>query len=485
MMIEFWQLISPYILPLYYLFIFFVVVDIILDNRNPLKTHSYLLLLVLLPILGLVVYLFFGQNIRKKKIIARRQFINRAYGEGYLTHRIKKKYPLESLQDKSLQPFERLIRFLNKDLSPFTVNNHVTILRNGEEKFPALLEALNKAKYHIHLEYYIFEIDAIGNQVAEVLMEKARSGVKVRMLVDGVGALGLKNSFFREMKKAGVEIAEFMPVLFPSFTSKINYRDHRKIVVIDGDIGFTGGMNISERYLNGPKTDPYWRDTHLLMRGESVKALQFLFMLNWQFVTQQELPEDKYLFPVMAQSGAHKVQVNGSGPHWELSSIMDTFLLAINAARNRIRIATPYFIPNESILNALYTAAKSDVKVELMIPRDSDSWIVHAASFSFLQNLLKEGVEVYLYKKGFLHSKVIIIDDVFASVGSANMDYRSFDLNHEVNTYLYDEGLVSILNEHFEADMQDAEPLTLQRWRQRKLPQKLKESVCRLMAPLL
>ncbi len=484
-MLEFWQLISPYILPLYYLFIFFVVVDIILDNRNPLKTHSYLLLLVLLPILGLVIYLFFGQTIRKKKIIAKRQFINRAYGEDYLRHRVEKKYPLESLQDKSLQPFERLIRFLNKDLSPFTLNNQVTILKNGEEKFPALIQALKNARYHIHIEYYIFEMDTVGNQVAEILKEKARAGLKVRMLVDGVGTLGLKQSFFKKMKASGIEIAEFMPVLFPSFASKINYRDHRKIVVIDGHVGFTGGMNISQRYFNGPNTHPYWRDTHLMLEGESVKALQFLFMLNWQFVTQQELPEDKYLFPVMAQTGAHKVQVNGSGPHWELSSIMDTFLLAINAARDRIRIATPYFIPNESILNALYTAAKSDVQVELMIPQDSDSWIVHAASFSFLQNLMKEGVHIYLYKKGFLHSKVMIIDDVFASVGSANMDYRSFDLNHEVNTYLYDKELVNTLNEHFELDKKETEELTLQRWKQRKLPQKLKESVCRLMAPLL
>lgn len=484
-MLEVWETISPYILLIYYIVIFFVVINLLLENRNPLKTHSYLLLLLMLPVIGALIYFFFGQHQRKRKVFAKRGLINQAFGPVYAQEHLDSKTRLNKQIIESHGQYEKLIRFLKNDLSPLSLNNKVTVLRNGEEKFPDLMEAIKGAEDHIHIEYYIFENDAIGAPFAELLIEKAMAGVEVRMLVDGVGSLALKKGFFRRMKSAGIQLAEFMPVLFPSFTSKINYRDHRKIVIVDGKIGFTGGINISDRYINNGNHTSYWRDTHLKIEGEAVKTLQFLFFLNWQFVVQHELETKQKYFPTIAETGNHCVQINASGPDWELASIMDSFLIAITSARSSVRIATPYFIPTESILDAISTVSKSDITVELMIPYESDSWIVQAASLSFIEDLLIAGINIYFYKKGFLHSKVIMIDESFASVGTANMDYRSFDLNHEVNTYLYDADLVETLSKQFEEDKLESVQISLEDWRQRGLKQKLKESVCRLLAPLL
>lgn len=483
-MLELWQTVSPYILPVYYVVIFPVVINMLLENRNPLKTHSYLLLLLLLPLFGVVIYLFFGQNIRKRKIFAKKQLINQAFGDQYFQKRIENE-SIDEVLPPELSQYERVIRFLKKDLSPLTGNNRVTLLNNGEEKFPMLIQALEQARHHIHFEYYIYEEGDIGNRIAEVLKRKAQEGVSVKMIVDGVGSLGLSKAFFQDLKATGVHIVEFMPVLFPSFTSKINYRNHRKIVVVDGMIGFTGGINISDRYINNGKYPTYWRDTHVRIEGEAVKTLQFLFLLSWQFVTQEEILPESQFFPEFTPKGKDLVQINASGPDWELASIMDSFFLAICSARKKVSIATPYFIPNESIMDAIITASKSDIQVDIIIPDIADSWIVESATKSFIKQLLEADVNVYLYKKGFLHSKVIIIDENFASVGSANMDYRSFDLNHEVNAYFYDKIIVKQLINEFEKDKLKSQLVEWQEWKNRRLYQKLKESVCRLLAPLL
>ena len=485
-MLDFWFTLSPFLLGLYYLAIFIVVINILLENRNPLKTHSYLLLLLLLPVLGLIIYLFFGQHIRKRRIFSKNQLINSAFGQKYIDEYLTPENATPIHKALVSEQFDKLIRFLSRDLSPLSENNKITLLRNGEEKFLALLEALKQAKNHIHLEYYIFTSDGIGLQISELLIAKAKEGVQVRMIVDGVGSLGLKSAYFEKMKSAGVEIFEFMPVLFPSFTSKINYRNHRKVVIIDGITSFTGGINVDDRYINNGKYPTYWRDTHIKLEGSAVKTLQFLFILNWQFVSGQPWrPTEKHFPKTEPSFGSSYVQVNASGPDWDLASIMDSFYLAINSARNSLKIATPYFIPNESIINGITTSAKSGVSVELMIPYASDSWIVQAASMSYMKLLLEAGVKVYLYKKGFLHSKTLTVDGKLAIVGTANMDYRSFDLNHEVNTYIYDPAIAIQLNQNFETDKADCEELHLSEWKKRSISKKLLESVCRLLAPLL
>jgi len=485
-MLEFWQDYSVYFFPLYIVALVYAVARLLLDNKNPLKTHSYLLLIFLLPIIGIIIYYLFGQNLRKQKIFNRRKLINQAFGEKYVEQHLDKKTPLEIPENyRPFNKYHKLINFLMNDLSPLTLYNKVRILKNGEEKFPAVKQAIKDAEDHIHIEYYIFSNDDVGGELADLLIQKAKEGVRVRIIVDGVGSLGFRRKFFKKLRSGGVEIHEFMPVLFPSFTSKINYRNHRKIIVIDGKIGFTGGINLDDRYLNNGKHTLFWRDTHLMLEGESVKTLQFLFMLSWQFITGKELNEGPNYFPTFKNKGSQPVQINASGPDWELASIMESFLLAFNAAEESIRITTPYFIPTESIMNALSTLTKSGVHVQLMIPYQSDSWIVQAASMSYVKQLLRLGIEVYFYKKGFIHAKVIIIDDNFASIGTSNMDYRSFDLNYEVNTYLYDTQLISTLHAQFEEDLLDCQKAELDEWLGRKTPMKLKESLCRLLAPLL
>jgi len=486
-MLELWNEYSPIAIPIIYAIgLVYAVITLLLENKNPLKTHSYLLLLLMLPLVGIIIYFVFGQNLRKKKIFKNRKLINQAFGEKYVEHHLDNKSPAEiPASYRPYNHYNKLINFLAGDLSPLTVNNSVTVLKNGEEKFPAVMEAIENAKDHIHIEYYIYSNDDIGGPLGDLLIRKANEGLRVRIIVDGVGSLGLRRKFFNKLRQGGVEIHEFMPVLFPSFTSKINYRNHRKIIVIDGAIGFTGGINLDDRYLNNGKHGLYWRDTHLKIEGESVKTLQFLFMLSWRFVTGNELDEGPNYFPKFENVGNQCVQINASGPDWELASIMESFLLAFNAAQERIRIVTPYFIPTESIMDALTTVAKSGIEVELMIPKRSDSWIVQSASMSYVKVLLQMGIKVFFYEKGFIHAKVIIVDDTFASVGTANMDYRSFDLNYEVNTYMYDADVVKTLHEQFEEDLASCVSPNLSDWKKRKTLQKLKHSVCRLLAPIL
>ena len=483
---EIWVSIYPFLVPIYTIGLVMAVISLLLENKNPLKTHSYLLLLLLLPVIGILIYFFFGQNMRKRKIFKKRKLINQAFGQQYIDDFLDNRQRLEVPNEfRPLEQYDKLIRFLAKDLSPLSINNRVSILRNGEEKFPAVMEAIKNAQHHIHLEYYIFNDDSIGGPLSELLIKKAQEGVKVRIIVDGVGSLGLKRRYFKKMIAGGIDIHEFMPVLFPAFTSKINYRNHRKIIVIDGKIGFTGGINIDDRYINNGKHSLYWRDTHLKLEGEVVKTLQFLFMLSWQFITKEELPADNELFPEFEHIGRNCIQINASGPDWELASIMDSFLLAINAAHSNVRIITPYFIPTESIMDAITTVARSGIDIEIMMPYESDSRIVQAASMSYIKNLLRAGVKVHLYKKGFIHAKVIMVDDTFASVGTTNMDNRSFNMNYEVNTYIYDKAIVKTLISQFQSDKQESIRVDLERWKKRKALQKLKESVCRLLAPLL
>jgi cardiolipin synthase A/B len=485
MLMDTWQIISPFIIPIYYVAILAITANMLLENRNPLKTHSYFLLMLLLPGIGIIIYLFFGQQFRKRKIFSKKKLIHSAFGQEYVDKFLNPEFKASIPKDPEVVNFDKLTTFLSHDLSPLSSNNTVQILKNGEEKFPLLIQALREAKSHIHIEYYIYSDDDIGKQVSEILIEKAQSGVEVRLMVDGVGSFKLKRKFFRKLRAAGIQVHVFMPVLFPLFTSKINYRDHRKIVVIDGEKGFTGGLNLDDRYLNNGKHELFWRDTHLMLEGEAVKSLQFLFLVNWMFVCKEIFKATEKYFPKIELRENKYVQINASGPDWELASIMDSFFLGINSAKNNIRIVTPYFIPNDSILQAILMAARSGIDVEIMLPMKSDSWIVQSASMSLLESLLKSNIKVYFYTKGFVHSKVLTVDNYFSSVGTANMDMRSFDLNYEVNTYMYNSELANELNQQFEEDKKECIEIGLEDWQKRTLGKKLLESVARLLAPIL
>jgi cardiolipin synthase len=468
----------------YVILIIWAALKILLENKNPLKTHSYLLVLILVPVLGLFVYILFGQDYRRNKLFSRKKAMDRDFIDSYAEEQLAMSSARQLVVDERVKTKEKIINLLlSNNRSFLTRNNKVEILKNGEHKFPALLEALNAAKHHIHIEYYIFDNDEIGRQIVEVLTRKASEGIEVRFIYDDVGTSHIAKEFKKIFAASGVKSYPFMPVYIPQL-SKANFRDHRKIVVIDGKIGFTGGINVADRYINNGKK-LFWRDTHLKITGDAVKSLQVIFLLNWYFVSKETLSFNDVYFPEIAPQGTHCMQIAASGPDSDWASIMQAFFLAFSTATDHILISSPYFIPNESILTALKTAAMSGVRVELIYPYKSDSVIVQAASMSYMKEILEAGVRIFLYTKGFIHAKTIVVDGVLSSVGTANMDYRSFDQNFEVNAMIYDVGIARELTQQFEEDKEQCVVLQHNRWQQRPIRKKLIESISRLLAPML
>lgn len=375
-------------------------------------------------------------------------------------------------------------------LSPLTSGNEVKILRNGEEKFPEVIKALKSAKEHIHLEYYIYNDDEIGNEIGDILLQKAKEGVTVRVIYDDFGSGRGCKRLMKKLSEGGVEAHPFLKIYFIAFANRINYRNHRKIILVDGKIGFVGGINISDNYINQGDSPEnlYWRDTHLKIVGPGVFYLQFLFLCDWNFCAKQSLEPTNEFFPApeTQESNENKVvQIASSGPDSPTPTILFSILQAINLAQKEILITSPYFIPDESLLNALIIASHSGIKIKLLVPRKSDSKIVKLASRSYYAQLLNAGVEIYLYKKGFVHAKTMVVDSFLAIVGTANMDIRSFDLNFEVNAVVYDHETAEELRNDFENDLLDSELLEKERWLRRGKPIELLESTMRLISPLL
>jgi len=478
--------ILPYVLLGYAISILVVVIMIVLENRSPLKTISWVLVLLLLPGLGFILYIFFGQNFRKEKIIARKGLRNH-HRLNYLAHSQITQLTHGNLGDNETarEPTGIVRLLLNNSSSVVTTGNEVTFLNNGKDKFEALLRELKNARHFIHLEYYIFAEDRIGNVVKKILKEKASKGVEVRLIVDDVGSWELKSSFFEEMRKAGVEVYSFLQVRFPLLTSKVNYRNHRKIVVIDGHIGFIGGYNIADRYKEGDaKTYGIWRDTHIMIQGDAVNSLQSIFLTDWYFVSQTELTDPKY-FPASKPVSNKVMQIVASGPDSDWPAIMMGIFHTIASARDYLYIATPYFLPSESVLFALKTAALSGVDVRIIIPEKSDAFITLLCSRSYIREMLEAGVQVYFYQKGFLHAKTVVADDKISIVGSANMDFRSFEQNFEATAFIYDKDTAQEMKATFFKDQSDSEIILLPEWIERPYIEKVKESFARLFSPLL
>ena len=449
------------------------IIVVVLENRNPVKTLAWVLVLSFLPVVGLVLYFFFGRDVRKEKLISRR---------GYFR---LNKYPLaEYYERKSGEDRHQLMRFFRKvnGSLPFD-GNAVDIYTTGYRMLSDLLKAIDGARHHIHLQFYIFEDDAVGRLVRDALIRKVKEGVEVRLLYDDVGSWKVKQEFFEQMRVEGVETRGFLKVRFPMFTSKVNYRNHRKVVVIDGCIGFVGGMNIAMRYLKGVSWGE-WRDTHIRIEGCAVYGLQVSFLTDWYAADHSLITSSQY-YPEIPVCGESSVQIVTSNPIGGGASIMQGLLVAITNSRKYFYIQTPYLLPTEPILLALKTAALGGVDVRIMIPERADSRITHLATLSYLDELMECGVRIYRYKKGFLHSKLMVSDDTVSTVGSTNMDFRSFEHNFEVNAFMYDYGTAIRMKEIFLADQKDAELLQLKEWRLRPWYQKVKESVIRLFAPLL
>ena len=469
----------------YFITAVFISLSVILDNRNPAKTISWVIILFVLPFLGLVLYLFFGQNYRKEKIYSRKGLEDferiRSLSEDQMIELSTKEF---MVNDKIKSKLHIIKLLLNNSKALLTERNRVTVLNNGRNTFRSIFSELRKAKDHIHLEYYIIDDDKLGNELKDILIEKAREGVSIKLIYDDVGCWRLSKKYLRELKEAGVEHFPFMPVRFPFFANRINYRNHRKIVVVDGRVGFVGGLNIADRYLYGNKKIGPWRDTHLKIEGEAVNSLQVVFLIDWQFVSGKAITNKNY-FPKSRIVCNQLVQITASGPDSDWASIMQAYFGAIATARDYIYISNPYFIPNESILTALKTASLSGVDVRIIIPGESDSYLTYYSTLSYVQELLEAGIKVFFYQKGFIHSKIILVDDIFSSVGTANLDIRSFDDNFEVNALVYDEEICQVLKKSFHDDLSYSREILIEEYRKRKLVRKLAESLARVFSPLL
>ncbi|MEG2755121.1 MAG: cardiolipin synthase [Mucinivorans sp.] len=478
----FWDYSWAVLVVAYTLVVASTVYTVLFERRDPVRAVSWITVVVLLPVAGLIVFIFFGQNYRKRKIFNRKELRDIRQLDEYSLRQVK---ALGEISIHEIVENREIIKLLlNNSKALLTFNNKVDVLVNGRGTFDAILPALAAAQHSIHLEYYIFENDDLGGRIADILIERAQHGVEVRLIYDDVGSWHLSKKFIHRLRKAGVHVHCFMPVVFPWLTSKINYRNHRKIIVIDGVVGFTGGINVADRYINGTKHG-IWRDTHLRLEGDSVRMLQIAFIMDWFFATKEQLAPLSTYLPVQHCNGNMAIQIAISGPDSDWASIMQAFFAAITKAKKSIYISTPYFLPNQSILTALKVAALGGVDVRIMLPSYSDSKLVHWASRSYFTELLEAKVKIYLYQRGFNHSKVMCVDGIFSSVGSVNMDERSFEDNFEVTAMIYNSVTTQILTQQFLSDLHYCRHMTLARWHQRKHKDDFKQSVARLFSPLL
>lgn len=455
------------------------IVAVLMDNKQPEKTMAWILVLCFMPIVGIVFYLFFGQNTRKEKVISERSM-----------DLLMKRSMLEFAEQENLhiprrnRPLMKL--FTNQNWALPFKDNEVSIFTDGYEFVSTLLYNIWQAQDHIHLDTYIIEDDPLGNLVADALIDKARQGVEVRLLYDDVGCWRVKDRFFNRMKAAGIQVYAFMPVRFPAFTGKVNYRNHRKLCVIDGKVGFIGGMNIALRYVKGTARQT-WRDTHLCIRGGAVYAIQRAFLVDWYFVSRTLVTDRRY-YPAVDKTISNNclTQIVTSSPISPWPDIMQGYVRVLLQAHRYVYMESPYFLPTEPVLFAMRTAALSGVDVRLIVPRHGDAKLVEWASRSYLMEVIEAGVKVYLYEPGFNHSKILVSDDNLSSCGSTNIDFRSFENNFEANAFFFNEGMALRLKKVFLTDQAQSTLVDdVSYFIKRPFLQRLLESLVRLLSPLL
>ena len=465
---------------IFWLYIVTIIVTagvVVMENRQPVKTMAWLLVLILLPVVGLVLFIFFGQDTRKEKLI-NQQSIDQLSKRSLMSY--------AEQRDLVIPPqYEKLVRqFSTQNVSLPFQDNEVDIYTSGYEWFPALLRAIAGARHHIHLITFIFDEDPLGMLVSDALIDKAKEGVEVRVVYDDVGNLGVSNGFVERMREAGVDVHAFMPVRFPAFTSRINYRNHRKLCVVDGQVGFIGGMNIALRYVKG--TDVPWRDTHLRIRGKAVYGIQTAFLTDWYFVDRSMVSGKNYFpQPLGLPRNGCITQIVTSSPTSDWPELTQGFVRVLMNAQRYVYIETPYFMPTEPVLFALCTSALSGVDVRLIVPKRGETKWVEWASRSFYGEVLKAGVRIFLYEGGYNHSKLLVSDDTVCSCGSANVDFRSFENNFEANAFIYDTDTVRRMKEVVMADLQLCKPLSAEVFARRSFRSKALESVTRLVSPLM
>lgn len=464
-----------------------VVAVVILENRNPVRSLAWVTVLLVVPVVGLFLYFIFGRDIKSKRAALSKN----------LKRKLRKQERAMKL-DIARLPFSEeslgIIRMADSVCgATLHFNNSATVYDSGQDKFNDLFEDIAAAEQYIFVQYYIIENDKTGQRLAELLAQKARDGVKVYLIYDPVGSVLTGKKFFKEMKDAGVNIKPFIPVRFPGFGTRINWRNHRKQCVIDGKIAYVGGMNVAERYITGGNTFDSWRDIHMRVTGNAVMGVQRSFITDWSFMSDSvdELPEAEFKIEPLKrikkddEDANLMMQLVRSGPTSQWYNIELLYLKAIGSARHRVYLETPYFLPTEGLLNALQTASLSGVDVRILIPVRSDSAVLTYASSSYITECLRAGIKVYLYKPGMLHSKMLIIDDELVSIGSTNFDFRSFEHNFELTMLVFSKSFNTRMIEVFRHGLAKSERVNAAVWAQRSRWRRMKESFMRLLAPIL
>lgn len=465
---------------------------IFLERRNPSATLAWIMILILLPVFGIIIYIFLGQNFTKAKMfrmskseqmVTTNSLLNqkKAMDEGTFDYASK-----EGAKWKDLVMFNH-----NYAAAYYTKDNEVEIFSDGREFFKKYVDDIRKAKKSIKVQYFIVKSDFFGKYILNELVEKAKEGVEVRFLMDALGSRTMTAGRLKEFEEAGGKYALFFPPRFKYLTLKLNYRNHRKVTIIDEKIGYTGGFNVAKEYIGKKKKFGYWRDTHLRIEGDAVNDLNIRFLLDWRFASHEKVDiepvklfkPDKVHKNEMGRGAA--MQVISSGPDTAKQEIKAAFMKIIANAKKYIYIQTPYFVLDESLKDALTIAAHSGVDVKVMIPEISDHMFVKSANRAYAGDILEASGSVYVYRKGFLHAKMLVADDEVVTFGSSNFDKRSFKLNFETNVVVYDENVAKRARGLFEKDEKASEKIDYETFKERPNYYKMKESITILISDLL
>ena len=454
---------------------------IFIERKDPTTTWAWLLIFLVLPGLGFVLYLMFGQNLSRQKIFKEKIIYD------------EKKRMASSQDQLEFSKHSGGYRFsdiqkmnFNNCGAKYTVNNSVDVYTNGEDKFEQLIEDIKNAKNYIHVEYYIFKKDILGKKIINELTKKAEEGLEVRFLVDAMGSRMLTKKALKKYIKAGGKFSLFFPGILPHVNTRINYRNHRKIVVIDGVYGYVGGFNVGKEYINKDPEFGFWRDTHVRIKGDAVDDLNERFLLDWCYASEEKITDyNKYTYDCKDECGDVCMQIVTSGPDHKEEYIKNAYIKIINNAKKNVYLETPYFVPDAPILEALKISALSGVDVRIIMPGKADHFFMKWAASSYIGELLDAGVRIYSYKNGFIHAKTIVSDSGIMSIGTANMDIRSFKLNFEVNAFIYDDRIAIDGENQFRKDMELSDEITKEVYNNRKLLLRIEESLIRLVSPIL
>ncbi|MBT8184379.1 MAG: cardiolipin synthase [Eudoraea sp.] len=464
-----------FLLILYLIIAISIVISILIHGVKPSKSLAWLLAIFTVPVGGILLYLILGRNRRKNKVI-------KLQHTSFLPPPTT---PPEHLYTISGEYSNLMnLAYKNSKLPP-TKHNQLKLLKDGRSTFEAIFKALEHAQRQIHLQYYIFEEGELANRLLTLFEQKIKKGVRVRMIYDGIGSFSLSRKYRKRLNTIGVEVFPFLPFEFGRFLASLNYRNHRKIIVIDGKVAFTGGINLSDKYLKGDPELGNWHDMHLRLEGPSACHLDYIFSKDWHLVSQETLRPLIPSFTSERQTGETITQIVSGGPDDDFPALEQAYFSIINKAKKYLYITNPYLIPGHAIMQALQTAALSGVDVRLLVSENADNTIVSWCVRSYFEPLLKAGIKIFLFPDGFLHSKILVSDDAIASIGTANIDDRSFEQNYEVNAIIYDQHYAKLLKEDFLKDSRISRILDYETHIKRSWTAKLKEGFGKIFSPVL